>query len=123
VHEPLLLQVLAQVEGVGQSVSEQTVTPVQVMWQPLPVQDVLQFPTLPQVTLQPPPAQEKRQLPVSPQVKVQPPPGQSYSQLPTTLQEQLVPWGQVPLKFPTVVELPQPVAATQIAKRHASSTP
>jgi hypothetical protein len=31
VHDPLLLQVLVQVEGVGQSSSEQITAPVQVM--------------------------------------------------------------------------------------------
>jgi len=45
VHEPVLLQVLVQVEGVGQSSSEQITTPVQSMWQPFPVQVVLQLPT------------------------------------------------------------------------------
>jgi hypothetical protein len=74
--------------------------------------------------LQPPPAHEKWQLPEAPQVKVQPPPGQSYSQLPTTLQEQLVPAGQFPVKFPTVGALPpQAAAPTLIPNRHASSSP
>jgi hypothetical protein len=45
VHEPEVLQVLVQVEGVGHSFSEQTVAPLQVMEQPLPVQVVLQSPT------------------------------------------------------------------------------
>jgi hypothetical protein len=44
VHDPLLLQVLVQVEGVGQSSSEQIAAPVQVMWQPFPVHAVLQLP-------------------------------------------------------------------------------
>jgi hypothetical protein len=44
VHDPLLLQVLVQVEGVGQSPSEQITAPVQVMWQPFPVHVVLQLP-------------------------------------------------------------------------------
>jgi hypothetical protein len=123
VHEPVLLQVLVQVEGVGQLSSAQTVASVQVMWQPFPVQVVLQLPTFRQVMLQPPPAHVNWQLPVSPQVKAQPPPGQSYWQLPTTLHEQLAPAAHVPLKLPTLVELPQLEAATQNPTRHASSNP
>ena len=118
-----MLQVLVQVEGFGQSLSEQTVASVQVMAQPFPVQLVLQWPTFRQATLQPPPAHENWQLPASPQVKEHPPPGQVYSQLPTTSHEQLVPAAQVPLKLPTVVEPPQPDAATQIPTRLASSSP
>jgi hypothetical protein len=124
VHDPLLLQVLLHVDGAGQSASEQITAPVQVMWQPFPVQDVLQLPAFWQLMSQPPPAHEKRQLPAAPQVKVQPPPGQSYSQLPTTLQEQLVPAGHVPVKFPTVGELPpQPAAPAPIPSRQTSSSP
>jgi hypothetical protein len=44
VHDPLLLQVLVQVEGVGQSSSEQITAPLQAMWQPFPVHVVLQLP-------------------------------------------------------------------------------
>jgi hypothetical protein len=44
VHDPVLLQVLVQVEGVGQSSSEQITASEQVMWQPFPVHVVLQLP-------------------------------------------------------------------------------
>jgi hypothetical protein len=123
VHDPLLLQVFVQVEGVGQSSSEQITAPVQVMWQPFPGQVVLQLPVLWQSTLHPPPAHEKRQLPAALQLKEQPPPGQSYSQLPTTLQVQLVPAGHVAVRFPTVGALPQATAPAPIPSRHASSNP
>jgi hypothetical protein len=45
VHEPDVLQSLVQVEGVGQSLSEQTVASLQAMWQPFPLQVVSQWPT------------------------------------------------------------------------------
>jgi hypothetical protein len=45
VHEPELWQFFVQVEGVGQSASEQIVAPLQVISQPFPVQVVLQLPT------------------------------------------------------------------------------
>jgi hypothetical protein len=125
VHEPVLWQVLVQVEGAGQSSSEQITAPVQSIWQPFPVQVVLQLPTFSQVTSQPPPAHVKRQLPVLLllQVRMQPPPGQSYSQLPTVLHVQLEPGSQVPMKLPTVVELLQPEAAAPTPTRHARSSP
>jgi hypothetical protein len=44
-HEPVFRQSLVHVEGAGQSSSEQITAPVQSMWQPFPVQVVLQLPT------------------------------------------------------------------------------
>ena len=43
-QDPLPLQVFVQVEGAGQASSEQITAPVQVMWHPLPVHEVLQLP-------------------------------------------------------------------------------